>query len=109
MKHLLIVALFLAAFHCSRSQTTEDSVKASVKVLFDGMLGANGGIIKSAFADSATLQTIGRVDVHGQVAKNESIDEFAQAIGKMSKGDADERITFDVIKIDGHLALVWAP
>jgi len=37
------------------------------------------------------------------------VDDFAGIISKMQKGDADERIIYDVIKIDGPLAIVWAP
>lgn len=66
-------------------------------------------MLQSAFADSALLQTIGRVPNGDQVIKNELIKEFAASISKLPKGAADERIVFETIKIDGPLAAVWTP
>ncbi len=109
MKTILQVIAFIAIGYVSHSQTTEDSVKAAVKLLFDGMINSDAAKIKSAFADSAILQTIGRVKGGGDALKNESIQEFVTAISSMPKGAADERITFETIKIDGPLASVWTP
>lgn len=109
MKHLILLTLFFTATIASRAQTTEDSVKTAVKLLFDGMINADAVKIQSAFADSAVLQTIGRVKDGGETVKNEAVKEFVAAISKMSKGDADERIQFETIKIDGPLASVWTP
>ena len=90
------------------AQSTEDSVKAAVKLLFTGMIQSDGTKIRSSFTDSAILQSI--VEKDGKTkTRTESIEEFAQSISKLEKGVADERIRFDVIKIDGPLAIVWAP
>ena len=91
-----------------RAQTTEDSVKAAVNLLFTGMIRSDADMIRSSFTDSAILQSI--VEKDGKTStRTESIGEFAQTISKLEKGVADERIRFDVIKIDGPLAIVWAP
>ena len=91
-----------------RAQTTEDSVKAAVNLLFTGMIRSDADMIRSSFTDSAILQSI--VEKDGKTStRTESIGEFAQTICKLEKGVADERIRFDVIKIDGPLAIVWAP
>lgn len=91
-----------------RAQTAEDSVKAAVNLLFTGMIGADAATIRNSFTDSAILQTI--LEKEGKtIVRTESIGEFAQAIAKLDKGVADERIRFDVIRIDGPLAIVWAP
>ncbi len=64
-------------------------------------------LLRSAFADSAILQTITR-DKEGKLAiKNEAINAFADFEGKQQNGAADEQIIFDLIKIDGPLAIVW--
>lgn len=90
------------------SASAEDSVKAAVNLLFKGMIESNAAIIRSSFADSAILQTIMEKD--GKVSvRNEAVEEFAQAISKLDKGVADERIRFDVVRIDDNLAIVWAP
>ncbi|MEP6746586.1 MAG: nuclear transport factor 2 family protein [Bacteroidota bacterium] len=93
----------------SRAQTVEDSVKAAVNLLFDGMKMSDAIKIQSAFADSAILQTIFTTGEGKLVIKNEFVKDFAVSISKIAKGDADERIQFEIIKIDGPLASVWTP
>ena len=43
------------------------------------------------------------------VIRNEAVDGFAKAVSGMPKNAADERISFEMIRIDGHLASVWTP
>jgi hypothetical protein len=93
----------------SGAQTAEDSVKAVVKQLFDGMKNSDAEMIRSAFADSAILQTIGRDKQGKMIIENDKVDEFAKLISGLKKGAADEQIVFETIKIDGPLAIVWAP
>ena len=91
------------------AQTTEDSVKAVVKQLFEGMKNSDAKMIQSAFADSAILQSVGKNKEGKIVIENERIDEFAKFISGLKKGAADEQIVFESVKIDGQLAMVWAP
>lgn len=93
----------------SGNMTPEDSVKAAVNELFLAMRNSDGPRLRASFADSAILQTIVTNKEGKTYARNESIAEFAESIGKLPKGAADERIRFDLIKIDGPLAMVWAP
>ena len=64
--------------------------------------------LEFCFADSAVLQTIvnkqGKTSVH-----NEQVNDFPTFVANLHKGDADERVTFDVIRVDDELAIVWAP
>ncbi len=106
----MIIILLLVNIACiSNAQTTEDSVKATITKLFDGMKNSDAAMLRSAFADSAILQSIGRNKEGKTVIENETVNDFADQISKLAKGAADERITYDVIKIDGPLAMVWAP
>jgi hypothetical protein len=91
------------------AQTTEDSVKAVVKQLFEGMKNSDAMMIQSVFADSAILQSVGRNKEGKTVIENEKIDEFAKSISGLKKGAADEQIVIESVKIDGQLAMVWAP
>lgn len=85
----------------------EDSVKTAVNLLFKGMIQSDPAIIRSSFTDSAILQTI--VEKDGKTgARTEGVEDFAKIIASLQKGDADERITFDVVRVDGPLAIVWA-
>src|SRR5689334_3799642 len=110
MKRILVTlfAIILLTQYLD-AQTTEDSVKAVVKQLFDGMKNSDALMIQSAFGDSAILQSIGKNKEGKIVIENEKIDDFAKLIGGLKKGAADEQIVFESIKIDGQLAMVWAP
>lgn len=107
MKYFLSL-IFLSSCLIGEAQSSEDSVKASVNQLFTAMKNVDPALLVSSFADSAILQTIINKDGKVQI-RNEAVDDFASSIGKLQKDDADERIQFDVIKIDGALAIVWAP
>lgn len=103
--HLL---LCLALSNSVYAQSSEDSVKAAVNQLFTAMKNADAALLVSTFADSAILQTIS--DKGGTVrVRTESVAGFAAALAKSAKGDLDERIQFDVIRINGALAIVWTP
>ncbi|MFI5185623.1 MAG: nuclear transport factor 2 family protein [Chitinophagales bacterium] len=105
---ILLFAIVLLTNY-SNAQTAEDSVKAVVKQLFEGMKSSDASMIETAFADSAILQSVGRNKEGNTVIENERVDEFAKLIGGLKKGSADEQIVFESVKIDGALAMVWAP
>jgi len=107
MKYLLPL-ISVVFYHAANAQSGEDSVKATVNQLFAAMKNADSSLLVNSFADSAILQTIvnskeGKVEI-----KNELVSEFAGFISKLQKDVADERIQFDVLRIDGPLAIVWA-
>lgn len=105
MKKLLFL-LFLSGFiSAATAQTAEDSVKAVINKLFAAMKAGDAKSLQDCFADSAILQTIGR---NGKV-QNEAVKEFAKQIGTLPKDSADERIVFDVVKVDAALAVAWTP
>lgn len=108
MRYLLLLAmgLWLAAPRVSAQSSSEDSVKTAVNGLFTGMKTSDAAMIRRSFTDSAILQTI--ATPQGGVI-SEKVAGFADIVGKMTPGDADERIQFDLVRIDGPLAIVWAP
>ena len=105
---IMLTAFFAALNYCA-AQTAEDSVKATINQLFDAMKNADAAALKDAFADSAVLQTIVTVKEGKIAVRNEVVADFADFIAKTAKGDADERISFETIKIDGPLAIAWTP
>ena len=110
MKYLLLIIVSVASSFISKAQNAEDSIKLTINKLFDGMKAGDAAMIKAAFADSAILQSIGMDKKTGKLhIENEVVNDFAEFVSKQPKGSADERIIFDVIKIDGALAMVWAP
>ena len=108
MKILCASLLLMAISVQAKSQTSADSVKAVVNQLFTAMKTSNAVLLLSAFGDSAILQTIA-TNKDGVTVKNESVKSFANSIKSAPSGALDERISFDVIKIDGALASVWTP
>ena len=83
---VFLLTLCLAVSFYSKAQSTEDSVKNAVKLLFEGMIKSDPSLLKQSFADSAILQTIVTNKEGKTVIRNESIDEFAVSIGKLTKG-----------------------
>ena len=110
MKQILIL---LTAIQCvsivTNAQTAEDSVKAVVNQLFTAMKNSDVSMLKDAFADSAVLQTIRRKQDGTFFVQNERVIDFISQIGMTKKDSLDERITFETLKIDGPLAIVWTP
>ncbi len=109
MRKVLLFVLITVGMNNLQAQSAEDSVKATVNQLFEGMKTANAGLVKGAFADSAVLQTIARNREGKTIIRTEEVNAFADFVGKQKQGAADERIQFETIKIDGPLAIVWTP
>ena len=110
MKQILILLTAMLLFSKkSNSQTAADSVKAVINQLFAAMLNADAAKLKETFADSAILQTIRKNKEGSFITETEKVSDFADFISTVKKDSADERITFESIKIDGPLAAVWAP
>jgi hypothetical protein len=110
MKQILILLTAgIVISSSATSQTPEDSVKAVITQLFSAMKGADATMLKDAFADSAVLQTIRRKQDGTFFVQNEKVSDFVNQIGMAKKDSLDERITFETVKIDGPLAIVWTP
>jgi hypothetical protein len=105
---LLSACLFFSAV-AVEAQTTIDSVKATIDQMFRAMKSSDAALLKECFADSAILQTIARNKEGQTIIRNEPIAEFIKSVSSMQKDAADERIAYDVVKIDGPLAIAWTP
>jgi hypothetical protein len=110
MKHFcILLTTLIVTYTVSIAQSAEDSVKAAVNSLFEGMKNADPKMIREAFADSAILQTIGTNKEGQTIIRTDAVTAFADQISKIAKGAADERITFETVKVDGALAIAWTP
>lgn len=109
MKQVSILFLSLCLAVCVNAQTAEDSVKATVNNLFTAMKNSDAVMLQSVFADSAILQTISRDKEGKTIVRTDQVADFVDQISKLPKDAADERITFDVVRVDGALAIVWTP
>ncbi|HYC40689.1 MAG TPA: nuclear transport factor 2 family protein [Chitinophagaceae bacterium] len=92
-----------------KAQTAEDSVKAVIEKMFKCMQRSDAEGLRSVFADSAILQTISRNKEGKVFVRTDRKDDFIAFVGKQNPGAADERISFETVKVDGPLALAWTP
>ncbi len=109
MKHFVILLTVLTLFVKSGAQPAEDSVKAVIDKMFLAMKNADAAMLKSTFADSMVLQTISTGKEGKIKVWNEAPEDFAAFLAREQPGNLDERITFDVVKTDGPLAIAWTP
>ncbi|MBN9298981.1 MAG: nuclear transport factor 2 family protein [Filimonas sp.] len=107
MKHFLLSVSILITLSAS-AQSSTDSVKSVITGFFTALKNSDGVALKAYFTDSAILQTIDTKSGTPRV-KTDTPAGFAAMVSRMPQGVADERITFDVVKIDGDLASVWTP
>ena len=105
MKKILLPAFLCCCLFSVNAQTSEDSVKAVINKMFLAMKSSDAKSLAECFADSAILQTITRT---GKI-RSEGVNGFISQIGSLPKDSADERITFDVVKVDNGLAIAWTP
>ena len=109
MKYFFIVLTVMICGYKAKGQTAEDSVKTVINKLFTAMKTADTVLLKSCFADSMVFQTISKTIDGKLIVKNEDPVGFIVFISKESPGNADERVTFDIVKVDGPLAIAWTP
>jgi hypothetical protein len=107
MKYIFIILTFIST--TALAQEDEIAVKQVVNKLFEGMRKSDTALIHSAFLTGIILQTILKNKEGKLRVENEPLDSFLIAVSRPHTEIYDERIIFDVVKIDGELAMVWAP
>lgn len=107
MKYIAFILTFIGfnAF----AQNDEAAVKQTINNLFEGMKKSDTALMQSAFSKNAVLQTIIKTGDGNTIVRSEPVDSFLVAIAKPHTEVYDERITFDVVKIDADLAIAWTP
>ncbi|WP_317047721.1 nuclear transport factor 2 family protein, partial [Chryseobacterium sp. HMWF001] len=103
MYKILSFALLLGGL-CFGQQNQNSDIEKPIRNLFAGMKNSDPEMMKSAFADTAILQTITKDGV-----KTEDIEAFVNSVSQMAKGDLEEKITIEAIHTDGNLASVFTP
>ena len=90
------------------AQKAEDSVKTAVNRLFISMARSDSAAIIASFTDGGILQSVSEKD--GKITvETEKLADFGHVIAGLLREEADEQIKFNEVKVDGPLAMVWAP
>lgn len=105
----ILFTIIQASAGVIQAQTTEDSVKATINRLFEGMKNADTVVVRSAFTDDPILHTVATNKKKKVYVRVEKFNDFVKITGQQKEGEADERVQFETIRIDGPMAMVWAP
>ena len=106
---LFFMSFSLSVSLAAKAQTAEDSVKAAVNNLFTAMKNSDSILLRTCFTGNSILQTIVKNKEGNIVVKDESLNEFLISVSSQPKGSLDEQIVFDMLRIDGPLAITWTP
>ena len=107
MKKLLIILTFISSK--ALAQSDETAIKTVINNLFDGMRKTDTAMIRASFAKEPIIQTIVGNKEGKTVVLTEPLDSFIVFVSKPHSEIYDERIVFDLIKVDGDLAIAWTP
>lgn len=108
-KLFFLTAIMLFSMKMTAQLTATDSVKATVNHFFEGMKTGDTALIRSTLTEGVIFQSVARSKEGLMSVKTENVNDFIGFIAKEEKGNADERITFKTVEIDGALASVWTP
>jgi len=111
IRNILIGLVFGAVLFSSNAsaQTAKDSVETTIRQMFEAMAGVDTVKLSGCFAPGSIQQTISIGKDGKETVMTVSLSQFTTSISKLIKGDADERIEFASVQIDGSLASVWTP
>ncbi len=108
MKNIFI-SLFLLNGYQLAAQSEDSLIRKTVDNLFLSMQAGDSALLRSCFMIDATLKTVyGNVQGATKVV-SESVNDFAIAVGTPHKEKWNEQIHDVEIRVDGPLAVVWAP
>lgn len=110
MKLIYTVLTFLCFVSGCQAQDNEIvAIKQTINNLFEGMRKSDTSLLRSAFAENAIMQSVNKNHDGNVTIQSESLDSFVYFISKPHSLIYDERITFDMIKVDNDLAIAWTP
>lgn len=111
MKKIFVFAgcMLLMATAMQAQIKAEDSVKLIVGKLVSSLKKSDGIGYGRCFTRAPRLETL-QVDASGNtLVRTESIVDIANIVNATPAGTFDEKINFDVVKVEGEFAIVWAP
>jgi hypothetical protein len=104
LRPLCVLVCVAAATPLFAVTPAEQEVLVPVNAMFAGMAKRDAAAIKQPTLPGGMM-----VLMRDGKATQMSFDAFAERVGKPSKVQIEEQIHDPLIKIDGDLAMVWAP
>lgn len=107
---ILSLLIFSKMSYGQNKQQTSDiaAIKQAINTQFDAMRKGDSTLLRSVFPKGMLFQISN--DQNGKtILSTKSADDLAKTVGTPHALALDERIVYDLIKIDGDLACVWAP
>ncbi len=101
---LLASAAIIAPTTIHAATADEQAVLAPIHAMFDGMTKRDAAAIKEPTLPGGTM-----VLMRDGKPTQMTFAEFAERVGKPGKTHIEERIHDPLVRIDGDLAVVWAP
>lgn len=108
-RYYFLFAILSGGASAASAQSEEEAVIEVVAGLFNGMRAADSVLVKEVFHTGAIMQTVVEKEDGSTDIRTQAADDFAKRVGMEEPGTLDERIRFDMVKVDGKLAAVWTP
>jgi hypothetical protein len=96
-----------AQAQAAATSAAPDGVMAVVRTLFDGMREADSTKVRSVFAEGARFASVAP-RAASEAVQYASVDGFVASVGR-SERRWDERLYEVEVRVDGGMAVVWAP
>ena len=107
VKSFVAFCIFILICSYGFAQSQDAAVRLTVEKMFEAMRSSDTILLKQIVASDAILQTVVSTSSTATDIRLQSVASFIEAVGKGKPGDADERIRFEAVHIDGSLASVW--
>ena len=105
---LLWVAFVIPSFNLL-AQTPEDSVRQVVDNFFFAMKGSDTAAMRATLSPAIHLEAAQSIPDAEPSPVLQSMSQFLASVARTPAGALDERIEYEMIKVDGPLASVWTP
>jgi len=110
MKFIVVLFLLYPCIGQAQSDKESEAIMKPIYTLFTGMRLGDSAMVHTAFAEGATMASVGK-DKAGKVTlkRESSIAGFLKAVGSPHNEPWSEPIWDARIESDGDLAQVWTP
>ena len=107
MAFALIAAMAAAPGPADAQESEEAAVMAVIEEMFDAMRAGDSAAMRALLHPTATGASVSLREGVPTLTREESLDDFVQAVGTPHEEVWDERIWDAEVRVDGNLATAW--